>query len=438
MLLFKRDKFSVSRIIHVVFHDVHQVLKFRRYNSWLVTFVRLIEKLVLKQRFDSRLIMASFFIRVKDNIKARYNRVTDKIKARYRLDVNRVVQKYDAFLQYSLLTTSSFQNILDGKLNRRRKALQLIFMIYSGLYVIPRYCLVNLLYFQDEKTRIHYHYVLADYNQELGIFGKTLDVIYIFFAIEMVMNVIVIRKFEGEGSLEFLTDWLKRIPKKASIEDVDTDEITAKGDLDNESRHKLISGLHYKLIAARIMARNVANAVQLFELTAFAVFIYKRRLSFWITCLGLWNCITMLICLEIAGYHHYSLYLSFVVTTDYFNVVINNIIRKVEDFKTREMTNRSVTAILDDYDFMMSNFKKYNRVLKPLLRNLVYFYVFVLTTLFFMFTIGIEIWMLATNIVAGGGYAFMMLVTGAYVSQLPAKVTELHNTLVSVCQTRRR
>ena len=375
----------------------------------------------------------AMYNRVKDNIKARYKKVTDKIIVRYRLDVNRVVQKYDAFLRHPLVTTSSFQSILDGKLNRRRRALQLTFMLHSGFYVIPRYCFVSLLYVQDEKTRLHYQYILADYNEELGMFGRTLNVIYIFFAIEMLFNVIVIRRFEGQGSLEFLTDWLKRIPKKTRIKDEDSDEITAPGELDNESRHKLISGLHYKLIAARIMARYVANAVQLFELTAFAVFIYKREPSLWITFLGLWNCITMLICLEIAGYHHYSLYLSFIVTTDYFKVVINNIIRKVEDLQTKEITNRNVTAILDDYDYMMSDFNKYNRLLKPLLRNLVYFYIFVLTALFFMFMIEINNWMLATNIVAGGGYTFMMLVTGAYVSQLCAKVTELHNTLVSLC-----
>ena len=72
----------------------------------------------------------------------------------------------------------------------------------------------------------------------------TFNVGYIIFAIRIIVNAHVTRKFEAEGSLEFLTDWLKRIPKKTGIEEGDTDEITAPGDLDNESRHKLISGLH--------------------------------------------------------------------------------------------------------------------------------------------------------------------------------------------------
>ena len=361
-----------------------------------------------------------------------FTKVKDKIKARWRLDVNQVVHEYDAFLQYGLVTTSCFQNIVDGKLNRKRSAHQLTFLLYGCLYVIPRYCFLSLLYFQDEKTRMHYQYILADYAEELGMLGRTFNVAYVLFSIEVILNVIVMRKFEGQGSLKFLTDWLKRIPKNPGINGT-IDEITTSGDLENESRHKLISGLHYKLNFARVMARNVTNANRSFELIAFVVFVYKRRPSFFITCLGLWNCITLLILVEVAAFHFHSLYLSYVVTTDYLKVVINNIIKKVEDLKNKEMTNRSVTAILHDNDAMINDFKKYNRVLKPLLGNLVYFYVFGLTNTFFMFTIKTEIWMLVTLVVAAAGYAFIMSATAVYVSQLHRKVTQLHKTLVSFC-----
>ena len=141
----------------------------------------------------------------------------------------------------------------------------------------------------------------------------------------------------------------------------------------------------------------------------------------------------MLVCIEVGCHHLYSLYLSYVVTTDYFKVVITNIIRKVEDLKTKETTNGNVNSILDDYDFMISDFKKYNRVLKPLLGNLVHFYMFGLTVPLTMFTIKTEIWMLVIMIVTAGGLSFVMLVTGVYVSQLYAKVIELHNTLASLC-----
>ena len=125
-------------------------------------------------------------------------RVKDKIQAKYKLDVNRVVQEYDAFLQYPLVTTSSFQDILDGKLNRRRRALQLTMMLHYWLYLIPRYCFVSLLYFADEKTRMYYQYILADYAEEMGMLGRTLNICYVVYSIGIFLNVIVIRKFEAD------------------------------------------------------------------------------------------------------------------------------------------------------------------------------------------------------------------------------------------------
>ena len=366
--------------------------------------------------------MTSFFTTVKN-----------KFQARYKLDGYQVVHEYDAFLQYGLVTTSSFENILDGKLNRTRRALQLTYILYFLLYVIPRYSFLTLLYYQDDGTRMYYQYILADYSQEMGMLGRTLNVAHIIFVIGITVNTYVTRKFEGQGSLEFLTDWLKRIPKKTRIQNSNADEMTGAGDLDNESRHKFISGLHYKLIFARIMARTTSNGGMSLQLIAFLVFIYKRNPSFFVICLGLWNCITMLVHYELGCYHFYSLYLSYVVTTDYFKVVIDNIIRKVEDLKTKEMTDRNVTGILDDYDAMMSDFKKYNQVLKPLLGNLVHFYIFGLTVTFFTFTVKTEIWMLATLIGLSGVYSCVMLATGFYISQLYAKVIELHNTMASLC-----
>ena len=115
----------------------------------------------------------------KDKLQARMTSflttVKDKFQTRYKLDVNKVVKEYNAFLQYPLVTSSSFQDILDGKLNARRRALQLTLLLHYWLYVLPRYCFVCLLYFQDEKTRMHYQYNLADYAEEMGILGRTFN-----------------------------------------------------------------------------------------------------------------------------------------------------------------------------------------------------------------------------------------------------------------------
>src|ERR1700742_3625979 len=98
--------------------------------------------------------MASFLTTVKEKLQAKYKLVRENFTARHKLDVNQVVPEYEAFLQYALVTTSSFQDILDGKLNRGRRAFQLAMMLRQWLYVIPRYSFLTLLYFQNEKTRM--------------------------------------------------------------------------------------------------------------------------------------------------------------------------------------------------------------------------------------------------------------------------------------------
>ena len=237
--------------------------------------------------------MSSFLTKVPDNLQRFFSGVNEKFQAKFKLNFNQVVQEYENFLQCGKATTSSFSDILDGKLNPRKRAFQLTFMLYYLLYVIPRYSFLTFLSFEDEETRMHYQYILADYAEEMGMFGRAFNAAYVIFGIGMMLDDIVMRKFEAEGSLEFLTDWLKRVPKKPRIEDGDGDDITAPGDLNNESRHKLIFGLHYKLIFARIMTRITNIAVESFEFIALSVFIYKHRPSFFITCLGLWNFITL-------------------------------------------------------------------------------------------------------------------------------------------------
>ena len=91
---------------------------------------------------------------------------------------------------------------------------------------------------------------------------------------------------DSDHSSFWQTGW-KEFRKKTRIEDEDGNNIATAGELDNQSRHKLMSGFPYKLIFARTLARAVIQACQSFELMAFPVFIYRKTPSFFVTCLGL-------------------------------------------------------------------------------------------------------------------------------------------------------
>ena len=360
----------------------------------------------------------------------------DKIVSRYRFDVNEVVKRYEDFICYSLVTTTSFQNIVDGKVNHKRRNLQLLLLLDYVLYSIPKYIFFCHLYFRDEETRKYYQYILADYGEEMGMLGKTFNFCYPLFTTGLLINYLVTRKFEGQGHLEFLTDWLRRIPKKTKTEEEtqeESEEEPGQTGLDNEAKHRLMKELHYKTIVAKIMARMTNNAVHGYDFIALVLFLYNQRPSLVVTVVAVYHWFTMALCIEVSANQFYGLFLSYVMTTDYFKEVIGGMMRKIDNIKATRITNQNLTEVLDDYDAMMKDFVKYNKALKPLLRNLVDFYVFGLTAAFFMFTIDTDAWMLTIMIGTAGGYSFSMLVAGVYVSQLCAVTTDLHNNLSSLC-----
>ena len=344
---------------------------------------------------------------------------------KYPLDSTRVVQKYDEYLQYALLTTASFRDIVAGKVNPRNRFRQNVLLCYYFVYFIPRYSFLSWLYFQKKEKRIHYQNMLADYAEEIGLLGRTFNVCYLLFTVGILLNTLVVRRYQSTASLEFLTDWLKMTQRNQFFR--------FNHDINQDMNKRLISELRFKLIAAKLLARGTNVSICLYEISVCGIFLYKERPSVMNACLALFNCLTICLCFEYPGNHFHALYLSFVVTTDYFRARIKRFLSCINTLRTSDLTNQNIALIVDDYNDMVLVFKKYDKVMKHLLRIMVKFYTFGLTATFFMFTIDTEAWMLAIMIMSAAGYSLILLGTGVYISQLHSQVFGLHNTLVSLC-----
>ena len=208
--------------------------------------------------------------------------VLELLKKEFRMNTSRVVEDYDKFLRKALITTTSFQDIVSGRLNRRNRLLQLIFLIHLILFTLPRYITLCYLYTRIESTRLRYQYLLADYGEELGLCGRALNVCYIVVGIEVTLNLLVMRKYESSTSLEYLTDWLHRIPRITHTEEIIVNESGHEndGDLDNESKHRLLSQLHYKTIVAKMLAQSAMVGLTCYEVIALPlIFIQKKTVS---------------------------------------------------------------------------------------------------------------------------------------------------------------
>ena len=356
-----------------------------------------------------------------------------RLQEKYKLDINRVVQDYDDFLRYSLVTTRSFQDIQDKRTHSKEGFLQLLFIVFLLFYVVPKYSFLVSLYFQDEDTRLLYQHLLADYSEEMGLLGRTFNICHIVFGTGILVNIFVVRKYEVTASLQFLTDWITRLPKKEAVEGIDmTSNEQMSGYLDNEMRCQLLSQLHYKMVIFKLMARTIYLGCQTFNIIACLLFFYRKKSSYLVSCQAVLNFLFFTWGYKVTGDYFHSLYLAFFSTTDYFKCRINRIIRKINDLRNEQLTTENLANLLDDYDHMMLLFDKYNKSLRHLLRNMVYFYVVGLTACFFMLTIETETWMLVIILMATGGYSLTILATGVYVSQLHWQTILLHNQLSAV------
>ena len=351
----------------------------------------------------------------------------DRLKNRYRLDVSRVVENYDKFLQHALITTTSFQGIINGKLNRTNRFLQLILFVYYFVYFFPKFLTLAYAYTRDAETRVYYQYLLADYSEEMGLLGRTINMGYLLFAIEIAFNFTLMIWFERKSSVEFLTDWLDRTPRMIQVEEEEGQE----RDLDNDVKQRLMSQLHFKTVFAKILGNTFAG-VQVYEIFACLLFLYKRRPSFGSSCLALFNCSAVVLFFTRPGYHFPALYLSFIAVTDYFITRINQMTERVTKLQTTQLTNENLSEVLNDYDQLMTVFKKYDKVLKHLLRNLIHFYAFGLTALFLIFTLDTETQMLLLIAMPAATYSLIILATGVYISQLNGMVSGLYNELACI------
>ena len=347
------------------------------------------------------------------------------LRNRYPLDVSKVVENYDEFLQSALITTTSFHDILNRKLNKKNRTLQLTVLIYLFVYFFPKYFILCYSYTRDTETRVHYQYLLADYAEEMGLLGRTFNACYTVFQFENTVNSLFLRWYESTASLEFLTDWVHRTPGTSSLE---KDFV----DLDNEMKLKLITQLHYKTMIARAVARQTNFAIISYETIVFVMFLYNQRPSFVFSIFASFNWLTTILFFMSPGNHFHALYTSFIATTDYFVIRIQRLKERAIKLKTTQLTNHNLKEVLEDYDELVSVFNKYNKVLKHLLRNLVQFYAFGLTAAFFVFTLKTDAWMLAFIITSAAGYSMIILSTGIYISQLHSKIMQLHHELASI------
>ena len=221
----------------------------------------------------------------------------------------------------SVVITGLFQDVVNKKINRSKRVQQLVFTVIIICYIIPIFSVRLLICALDTETRIRYQYYLADYLEQLGIFGRTLNMAYPSFAITCVCDKISLWESETKGSLEFMTD-LQQLHEAGNQM------------INDDKRKQLLKTLKVKIILAKVIKNMTIWSNCSFDLISLPMFFYNEEPSIGIGCYAFTHFVITRYCVEVALSQFFYLYLSYVIITDVLNAKIASMSQQAHDIRS--------------------------------------------------------------------------------------------------------
>jgi hypothetical protein len=338
-------------------------------------------------------------------------------KLRQQYDGEKVIKRYEESLKSSWLISSSFDQIVSGNLDQKRKTRQLV-IVLAFVVMLPRYFFCIFLYLQPDNIRENYQYVLVDFMETLGLVGRSLNAIYCMSLFPVVIDKVIIRCWESSGTLDYITDMnsLKTKGKKS----VDN--------LSNTERYQFLSMMHKKLFVLKYGVPMVTFPIHIFQTMGCILFLMRVSQSIIIS---LWALIFLLAILwlqHLGVVHIFTLILSFHVTTDYFAARIKSLKRRLMKL-SQKLTESKLSKCLNLYHTLVFDIRKRNHNLRILISHMLYFYCPMLALVLFLFTIEMVWWMQFIILTAASTFSIAVTSTELYVGHLQSRVHGLYSAL---------
>ena len=354
-----------------------------------------------------------------------------------------VIKDYEKLLYDGLVINGSFTDILDKKSRPFKRIAHWIFMVlYIGI-IIPRLSWICLLYLEDEDTRRFWQYYLTDYFEQMGMFGRCLNIIYLVFDVAVVMDKLVLHFFEHKGCVHFLTNFLTLVPEdkyeNGKDDDDDDSEViesvagpshredtVVEVDVlsEQDKRQLLIRAKNYIKIS-RILSKTTCHFCHFYSYLSCSLFIYHMNPSIPVVVMAVLNMIVLLYAEHTTITYCITVYTSFVVTVEYFKVRIRFLMSKAKGMKIR-FEEQVVSQVISLYMRLMLDFKKQDVLLKHLLRDLIYVYMVELSLLFFLLTLNVNPLLRVILAIPPLSMALGIMTAGLYIGQLHSKTLDLY------------
>jgi len=157
--------------------------------------------------------------------------------------------------------------------------------------------------------------------------------------------------------------------------------------LSSEVKEKLLHSMNNILFLADISIRISSVSAQLLDTICCGFFVFRNHDNLLACLVSFTHLALVLPCIEMVVRHFIAMYSSFLMTADYFKARIHFLIQRVRSLNGVNLNEQNADQVLVLYDLLIQEFSKQDYLLRHLLRNLVYFYCFKLTIIFFSYTI---------------------------------------------------
>ena len=358
-------------------------------------------------------------------IKEGKDRLTRKARKCLSLDKDgqEFLKTFETSLMNSFITSSSFEEIAHSNLNQRGRRKQLMMIMFLALYAIPLNGVYSVLfYFKDVKWTL-FQTVFPDFFSKIPLVIPLLTHISFAFLINVVAEKVLLWKFEGKNSLQFLTDMQSLI------------EVHRYFGLKDEEINRLLKTIKIKAIVFKMTITGSVVTGILLQTTGMGFMFYKNPPS---AAYGLYaasHLILPIVATIMVLVHFFNLYLAYIIMTDCLTARVKSVMNRLETHQSEKNDYSNLLIVLNEVESIFKTLKDYNKTIKFLLRNMVYLFRTGLCGLFILMSLDMDVHVRALMTFPVLSMICVIIMTGLYISGTKDMLLSLYKEL-NTCYVR--
>ena len=336
-----------------------------------------------------------------------------------RFDIKSAIDKYQRLLQRLYLITNSFPEIKKrSPFNEKKRWIQLAIII-NFIVLNVRYIFVSLFLLLDVQRMHYYQYMTFDYMEQLSILGRTINVIYAVALIPLNMDKTLLRMFENQGSLEFLTGLTVLKARKAS------------GGLTIDEKKKLAATINWQIYICKLGILVIVTALHVLQVAGCILFVMKISQSWTVSMAAVIYCSYIVTVENISVGHIFAACLMTHITTSYFVLRVKSLTVEIQGLMNH-FSEQTLSKVMDHYDSLIFDLKKHNQCLRIFIRNMIYGYSPLASIVIYIMTVDTNIWFRLLVACGASFFTLMVIITEVFVGHLEGRIQKVYKELNNI------